>query len=75
MILPSFLFPRYFDFRVAGPEEAKNLAGKKSSADSNPFSECRVWKKSGLLVKQTRRKRRSQIRGPEKQSSFRLRAQ
>jgi hypothetical protein len=28
----SFLFPRYIDSATAGPEGAKNLAGKMSSA-------------------------------------------
>ena len=30
----------------------------------NPFNECRVWKKSGLLVKQTRRELESPIPVP-----------
>jgi hypothetical protein len=28
----SFLFPRYVDSAIAGPEGAKNLAGEMSSA-------------------------------------------
>src|SRR5439155_11950123 len=34
----SFLFPRYVYSAVAGPEEAKNLAGKCPPPDSDPSS-------------------------------------
>jgi len=38
MVLP-FLFPPKLDFGIAGPEEAKNLAGKDPPPVSDPFSE------------------------------------
>jgi len=38
MVLP-FLFPPKLDFGIAGPEEAKNLAGKDPAPVSDPFSE------------------------------------
>jgi hypothetical protein len=36
-MVPSFLFPRRIDSAIAGLEEAKNLAGKNSPPDSDPF--------------------------------------
>ena len=35
----SFLFPRRVDFAIAGPEQAKNLAGKSPPPDSGPRSD------------------------------------
>jgi hypothetical protein len=60
-----FLFPAELDSGIAGPEEAKNLAGKYPPPDSDPFNDCLVWQESRLLVKTIRRKRRLQIRVPE----------
>jgi hypothetical protein len=37
MVLP-FFFPATLILRFAGPEGAKNLAGKCPPPDSNPFS-------------------------------------
>ena len=36
MVLPS---PRHVDSPIAGPERAKNLAGKCPPPDSDPFNE------------------------------------
>ena len=59
MVVP-FLFPADLIHLVAGPEEAKNLAGKVSPPDSNPFGdiECEkisqtrqaLWHSSRLLA-------------------------
>ena len=40
----SFLFPRCVDSAIAGPEEAKNLAGKSPPPDSDPFSDAEFGK-------------------------------
>src|SRR5260370_585628 len=71
----SFPFPRRLVSAIAGLEEAKNLAGESPPPDSDLFDDGRVLKKSRLLVKQTRPKRRSQIRVPEKPSAFHPHAQ
>jgi hypothetical protein len=66
----SSLVPRPVDSAIAGPEGAKNLAGKSPPPDSNPFNDGLALKKSRLLVKQNRRKRRSPIRVLEKPLAF-----
>src|SRR5258708_643233 len=50
MVLPSF--PRAVRFWIAGPEEAKNLAGKSPPPDSDPFSDAEFGKNlAGLSSK------------------------
>ena len=71
----SFFFPAELIQLVAGPEEAKNLAGKCPPPDSDPFSDGRVCKKSGQLVKTIRSKGESPIQVPQTQSAFHPRAQ
>jgi len=38
MVLP--FSPRTLDFRTAGPQETKNLAGKSPPPDSDPFNDA-----------------------------------
>ena len=71
----SSLVPRPVDSAIAGPEGAKNLAGKSPPPDSNPFNDGLALKKSRLLVKQNGRKPRSPIRVPQRQSAFHPHAQ
>jgi hypothetical protein len=66
----SSLVPRPVDSAIAGPEGAKNLAGKSPPPDSNPFNDGLALKKSRLLVKQNRCKRRSPIRVPQRGQLF-----
>jgi hypothetical protein len=56
-----FLFPLGLVFGVAGPERAKNPAGKGPPPVSDPFSDGVIWKKSRVLVKSIRRKHESPI--------------
>jgi hypothetical protein len=51
MIFP-FFFPATLILRFAGPEGAKNLAGKCPPPDSNPLEP--IWKKLRQLVKPIR---------------------
>ena len=48
----SFLFPRRVDSAIAGPEEAKNPAGKGPPPDSDPFSDAEFGKNLANLSRQ-----------------------
>jgi hypothetical protein len=45
-------FPRYVDSAIAGPEEAKNLAGKDPPPVSDPFSSVEFGKNHVTLSRQ-----------------------
>jgi hypothetical protein len=66
----SFSPLRWFS-GIAGPEEAKNLAGQEGPPpDSNPFSDAEVWRKLRHLVKTIRRKSELPLRVPQTPSAF-----
>ena len=71
----SFLFPRGVVSAIAGPEEAKNPAGKSPPPDSDPFDDGRALIKIPSIVNTIRRERKSPIRVPETQSAFHPHAQ
>ena len=48
----SFLFPRYVDSAIAGPEEAKNLAGKVLRLIQIRFSDAEFGKNLANLSNQ-----------------------
>ena len=62
-------FPRYVDSAIAGPEEAKNLAGKVLRLIQIRLATPSL-EKSRQLVKTIRRKRRSPIPVPETPSTI-----
>ena len=70
----SFLFPRRVDSAIAGPEEAKNPAGKVLRLIQIRLTTPSLEKNSPP-VKTIRRKRESPIRVPKTQSAFHPHAQ
>jgi hypothetical protein len=74
MVLP-FFFPPMLILRFAGPEGAKNLAGKYPPPDSDPFSDAESGKISLGCQAAKSRKREPPIPVPEKPSTFHRRAQ
>jgi hypothetical protein len=49
-VLSDFFVPDSFESAIAGPEEAKNPAGKYPPPHSDPLYRHRVFRKFGLLV-------------------------
>src|SRR5438552_11723650 len=67
MVFP-FCFPATFDSTIAGLEEAKSLAGEKSSDGFRSFSQ--ILRKIPPLVKPIRRNHESPLPVPQKQSAL-----
>src|SRR6266480_2833890 len=73
MVLP-FFFPATLILRFAGPEGAKNLAGKCPPPDSNPL-ETRSLEEITPTCQARNPQPRSPIRVPQTQLAFHPRAQ
>jgi hypothetical protein len=76
MLLPFlFVSPLSYFSGIAGPEEAKNLAGQQSSAGFGLIQRRPVLKKLEPLVKAIPGGRESPIRVPQTPSTFHPHAQ